>query len=227
MTVAAGHTHTAVVNLNALRSGGAGGGAGGSAAERDCVVVWEFTTASFDIAVSVHYGGNEVRPHARWPSHRNGVRDAFVVPPRAAGSGDGAETTAEPGGAKCQNLVTLKFDNTYSRLRPKLLRYRVAVVSRSEAVAVVGRAMADARLTGASVAKPSSPLSHVHMLLREDSGSSYPSESSSSSSSASVSTVDSSASSYEPHSADDLDKACAMYPDPKLSLPGASFGAYF
>lgn len=176
MTVAAGHTHTATIDLNAQRRVDAAG-AGAAVAQQDCVVVWEFATASYDIAVSVQYGGSEVRPHARWPSHRGAVSDAFAVPPRPAGSGDGAEAVAEPGSARRHDFVTLKFDNTYSRLRPKQLRYRVAVVSRSEAIAATGRAEEDARRAGFTVTKQAlSPLSHVHMLLREDSASSCTSE---------------------------------------------------
>ena len=154
VTVPAGlaHVATTTVDLAVLSENK-------RASVSDSVVVWEFATSAFDIALSVHFNGVEVRPYARYPSHRGVVRDAFIVPHETLAASAREDGTPAP-------VVTFRFDNSYSRLRPKMLRYRIAVVKRSCAAAVAAGERALPLLTKMSAT-----------LLREDSASSASSSS--------------------------------------------------
>jgi hypothetical protein len=158
VTVPAGlaHVATTTVDLAVLSENK-------RASVSDSVVVWEFATSAFDIALSVHFNGVEVRPYARYPSHLGVVRDAFIVPHETLAASAREDGTPAP-------VVTFRFDNSYSRLRPKMLRYRIAVVKRSCAAAVAAGERALPLLT-----------KMYATLLREDSASSASSSSTSTS----------------------------------------------
>ena len=76
------------------------------------VVAWSFRTKSRDIGFSVEFNGKSVVPYQRYDSHAHMVSGMISVP--------------EKGQAK------LVWDNTYSKLRSKVLIYRVRVVDAVE-----------------------------------------------------------------------------------------------
>lgn len=74
--------------------------------EYDCR---RFKTKSRDIGFSVEFNGRVAVPYQRYDSHMNSVSGMLSAPSRGT--------------------ATLIWDNTYSKLRSKLLSYQAAVVS--------------------------------------------------------------------------------------------------
>ena len=81
----------------------------------DHVAIWEFSTKANDIAFVVSFEGEEVVGHTRYRSNEELVQGSF--------------TADRPG------TVTLTWDNSYSRMTRKVLKYRALVVDPDAAAA--------------------------------------------------------------------------------------------
>ena len=97
----------------------------------ESVVVWRFGTQKRDIGFSVSYNGTEVIKYQRLESQIKPITGLFEVP----SSGIDAD------GRPCDtHAVTLKFDNSYSKLRSKGLLYSTRVVTSAEYTEAVAKA---------------------------------------------------------------------------------------
>ena len=85
-------------------------------AEPDQCVCWVFYTKKHDIGFSVDLNGKEGVKYERVNSHEKTVKGMFQVPP----------------GAGAKNEVKVYFDNSYSKLRAKDLRYVCGIFSQEE-----------------------------------------------------------------------------------------------
>ena len=93
--------------------------------ESGSYVVWEFTTVKLDIAFSATFEGEEVVRYRRYSSMTDPVKGSYTVD--------------APG------ILTLSWDNSYSKMRNKKLKYRTAVVDQTTALAACREATDQAR----------------------------------------------------------------------------------
>ena len=88
------------------------------------VAVWKFRTKKHDIGFSVDIDGVEVVKYERVNSHEKVVCGLFEVPQ--------GSTQREKDKAGVETLLKIFFDNSYSKLRAKDLRYIWGVYSKEE-----------------------------------------------------------------------------------------------